>query len=169
MLNANPWTESKVAELRDYLAKGHDCPSYSVLAVSMFPDGSVTRHAIAGKVHRLKIGNGIRRGPVSYPSNRKSTRGISRIRLPEISAPNPKHQCTLAQLGSMPGILQCRAPIGEPGTEQFRYCGSPDATLPGPYCPYHQKQFHMGRKRRTSPSPILFIDKSRSVRVHRYE
>jgi hypothetical protein len=139
----------------------------------MFPDGSVTRNAISGKVHRLGIGNGAPRDGVRYPSTRKMAHGLSRRRaavaLPVITAPDPQFQCTLAQLGSMPGILQCRAPIGEPGTEEFRYCGSPDANLPGPYCPYHQKLFHMGRQRRTSPSPILFINKSRSVRVHSYE
>jgi GcrA cell cycle regulator len=141
----------------------------------MFPDGSMTRHSIAGKVHRLGIGNGVRRGPVSYPSMRQSPKGRigARLRpaveLRVITAPDPQHQCTLTQLGSMPGILQCRAPIGEPGTEEFRYCGSPDATLPGPYCPYHQKLFHMGRRRRTSPSAILFINPSRSVRPNYYE
>src|SRR5271166_2210163 len=146
MPQTTPWTNAKTDELKLCLAQGHDCPSYSVLAVSMFPDGSVTRHSIAGKVHRLRIGNGVRRGPVLYPTTRKSPNGRigARLRpaveLPVIAAPDPQHRCTFAQLGSMPGILQGRAPIDEPGTEGFSYCGSPDATLPGPYCPYHQKQ-----------------------------
>ena len=29
------------------------------------------------------------------------------------------------------------------GTEEFRFCGAPGSTLPGPYCAFHQRLFHM--------------------------
>lgn len=79
----------------------------------------VTKNAIVGKVHRL--GLPARQSPIRKP-----------VAEPVVE-PEP-----VVELTGPP----CHWPIGEPGKNDFRYCGK--AALAGkPYCPEHDKRAYI--------------------------
>lgn len=73
----------------------------------------------------------------------------------ELLPPDIQFMCSLLELGPLssqePEKVQCRAPFGDPGTAGFSYCGAPGATMPGPYCAFHNRLFYQtGTARRPS-------------------
>lgn len=138
-----------------------------------------TRNAVIGKIHRLGLGTKSltpeQRALRSTRPRSDRPRGTRRPRRaakngdgtalafepyvppPEPPPPNPQYLCTLDDLGpiitSDPKLMKCRAPVGEPGTDEFRFCGTPESTLPGPYCAFHHRLYYqvgtaMGRRGR---------------------
>ena len=71
----------------------------------------VTKNAVVGKVHRL---------------------GLPKRGSPIRQKPRPAQVISLEAL--RPGM--CSWPEGEPGKEEFRFCGDP-VTPDKPYCPHH--------------------------------
>lgn len=125
------WTEDRVELLKKLWAEGL---SASQIARTM---GDVTRNAVIGKVHRLGL------------SGRATTSRADRPRRATIPKPQPKPvvaepmsvaEATLsngefATVMTLNGVM-CRWPIGDPGTDEFHFCGN-QTEAGDPYCSAH--------------------------------
>lgn len=152
------WTEERVELLRKLWSEGL---SASQIAAQL---GAVSRNAVIGKVHRLKLA-GRGRSP-SQPARPKKPAGAK----PQVTA-RPQRPTTAsvggtalqvqfdAEPASRPAFRQaenvvvpisrqlsltqltertCKWPNGDPLTEEFSFCGN-EAGETGPYCTYHAK------------------------------
>ena len=156
------WTDERVELLKKLWAEGL---SASQIAAQL---GSVTRNAVIGKVHRLKLSS--RGRSTAAPAKQKkqaSTAGKSVARAASVS----RHVTTsigataLAQQFDAEPVARyhhvrpvenvvvpisrrlqlvqlsertCKWPNGDPLTEDFSFCGN-DAAETGPYCKYHAR------------------------------
>ena len=150
------WTDERVEILKKLWAEGL---SASQIAARL---GGVTRNAVIGKVHRLGLSGRATPSRVprpkpqrtrepSHPSKISSfrTAGSTALKvdaeldaepliepeaapLREVEVSPPGERCNILQLSDK----TCRWPIGDPGTEEFCFCGSsPKAGQP--YCAHH--------------------------------
>lgn len=139
---------------------GADAPSMRQMGLKLFGREDA-RNMVAGKIFRMGLCNrltpdqrsqrkAVREG---QPRARKAGPGRRRPQMIkgavvlfepymalDITPPDRSTLCTLLDLDATKA--QCRAPIGEPGTEDFRYCGTPGANMPGPYCNFHHRLFY---------------------------
>lgn len=140
------WTEDRVELLKKLWAEGL---SASQIARTM---GDVTRNAVIGKVHRLGL------------SGRATTSRADRPRRATIPKPQPKPvvaepltvtEATLsngefATVLTLNGVM-CRWPIGDPGANDFHFCGN-QTDAASPYCAAHAQLAYQpsnrGRERR---------------------
>lgn len=145
------WTREAIDRLRALWAEGH---STAEIGRRM----GVSKNAVVGKAHRLQLParpSPIRRDlqALRPPSaGRKPTLPPLRVALPPTSspvaeaAPAPRREAPAAPAPSLAapvlrpfprgGVKACCWPIGEPGTEGFRFCTA-EAMSPKPYCPEH--------------------------------
>lgn len=124
------WTDERVAVLRKLWGEGKTAAE---IANAL---GNVTRNAVIGKAHRLKLSNRIspiqqntkKPAPVKTEA-RVSTRKVV-IREQDIKIKGvPMTELT---------PRMCRWPIGDPKDADFKFCGC--ASMPGlPYCDGHSK------------------------------
>lgn len=152
------WTPIRVKMLMDFAAMGLDAPSMREQAVAIFGTENA-RNAIAGKMHRLGLckkftpeQRAAKRGTVEKANNQKRQQqqkpGVksgppmdfvpfepcpSEVLMP----PDTSFLCTMDNL--QPDM--CRAPLGDPSSPEFRYCGCPGKP-PGPYCDFHYNFFY---------------------------
>ena len=151
------WTDERVELLKKLWSEGL---SASAIAAEL---GGVTRNAVIGKVHRLGL-SGRAKAPVAQPQRRlKPTRTPSHpmhatqlvrgntalapdlvpMLEPEVEArPEPRpmedivipmsERVTIMELREQ----MCRWPLGDPGRDDFRFCGGRIAPG-GPYCTHH--------------------------------
>jgi GcrA cell cycle regulator len=167
------WTDERVELLRKLWSEGL---SASQIAAQL---GGVSRNAVIGKVHRLKLSSRGRATPA--PSRQKKpTHGGGTMR----SAPRaPSRPITTSigatalqvefdaepQLRHMPRPVEdvvvpisrrlklieltehtCKWPNGDPLAEDFNFCGN-DSLDSGPYCTYHSRiAFQPASERRRS-------------------
>lgn len=151
------WTEERVDLLKKLWAEGL---SASQIATRM---GGVTRNAVIGKVHRLGLSGRAtpsrtprprsrRTRQPSHPSHATQFRsaGSSALKAdvdasPEVEVepePQPIREVEIPP-GERATILTlnestCRWPIGDPGAEDFYFCGrKPKAGMP--YCEHHAR------------------------------
>lgn len=155
------WTEEKVAKLHHFTGLGSASPSMREIAVELFGT-EYARSAVAGKMFRLGLckkitdiqratqrstpqrvkksnyNHGPRFGP--QPEEESTLVRVFRdIDIQDIMPSNTSFLCTLDQL--KPSM--CRAPIGDPQSPDFRFCGDPDCMTPGPYCNFHYRMFYV--------------------------
>lgn len=147
------WTTESIDRLRALWAEGH---STAEIGRRM----GVSKNAVVGKAHRLQLParpSPIRRDPAAprpvatgrrptLPPLREALPVVQRREEPRIvaeappapapaAAPPPK---PVAVVRAFPRVSTktCCWPLGEPGTEEFRFCC--DAAIPGkPYCGEH--------------------------------
>jgi len=88
----------------------------------------ITKNAVVGKAHRL---------------------GLTKRQSPIRRKPN---QTEIVKLEGL-GVGMCSWPTGEPGTDDFRFCGAP--VIPGkPYCGEHcARAYVKAGKDRKEPEP----------------
>lgn len=138
------WAEDRITALRRLWAEGH-----SVAEIGRRI--GVSKNAVAGKAHRLKLpsrGSPIRVGARAgeKPSAAPRRLGVRPVRtLPVLAEPPTLAAVACRAPAPRPAplpaprhgpIRQCAWPIGEPRRPGFRFCG--DATIPGrPYCAEH--------------------------------
>jgi GcrA cell cycle regulator len=153
------WTDDRVELLKKLW---NDGLSASQIAGEL---GSVTRNAVIGKVHRLGLSGRAKTPSSSAPRPRKAvrsapsapprpsmpaSRGNTALKprpapemmpdlhvepLPEFDNVVPMgERCTIMELKES----SCRWPIGDPGKDEFRYCGARSSTGM-PYCAYHAR------------------------------
>ncbi|MDQ2634401.1 MAG: GcrA family cell cycle regulator [Pseudomonadota bacterium] len=167
------WTDERVELLRKLWSEGL---SASQIAAQL---GSVTRNAVIGKVHRLKL-SGRGRTTAAAPRQKKAvsssggSKSVSRAATVTRSITTSIGATALqAQFDAVPVVryrpaedvvvpisrrLQlvqlsertCKWPNGDPLTEEFSFCGN-DTAETGPYCGYHSKiAFQPAAERRRS-------------------
>ncbi|GAB4226195.1 MAG: GcrA family cell cycle regulator [Methyloligellaceae bacterium] len=148
------WTDERVELLKKLWAEGL---SASQIAGRL---GGVTRNAVIGKVHRLGLSGRAttvrskaprpRRKAGAPASNRPvlGTQGNTALKpfyAPEAeedlaASPAPIEELVIppSERASILTLKEstCRWPIGDPGDEDFHFCGR-KAEQGVPYCPYH--------------------------------
>lgn len=153
------WTDERVESLKQLWSDGL---SASQIANRL---GGITRNAVIGKVHRLGLSGRGSPSRASRPRTRKlrqpgpetgkvtqfPTAGATALK-PQAQAeaapkprpaPKPVPLSEVAPSGARCDILAlnertCRWPIGEPGTEEFCFCGDMPKTGV-PYCEHHAR------------------------------
>ena len=150
------WTDDRVEVLKKLWAEGL---SASQIAMEL---GGVTRNAVIGKVHRLKLsGRGKTSNVSSRPRQPRSSTNTSKPRQssggsignaalkmnpdarPDAApAPRPSQfEELVIPFGERANITDltehtCRWPIGDPQSSEFHYCGR-KSDEGSPYCSYH--------------------------------
>lgn len=128
------WTDERVALLKKLWGEGKTAAE---IASAL---GGITRNAVIGKAHRLKLSN--RLSPIQ-PATKKTVKVAANTSTPPEKKP-PRTQTPLnipvgqgLKLSDLNG-RQCRWPDGDPREEGFGFCGH--HIVPGlPYCPDHAK------------------------------
>lgn len=153
------WTDDRVEMLRKLWAEGQ---SASQIAAQL---GNVSRNAVIGKVHRLKLSS---RGRASTAAPRPKKQSAPKVQSSYVrSAPSRPTVTTIgatalqiafdaepvARLRPIENIVvpmsrrlklvelserTCKWPNGDPLTEDFSFCGN-DSAETGPYCTYHAR------------------------------
>ena len=142
------WTDDRVELLKKLWQEGL---SASQIAAEL---GGITRNAVIGKVHRLGLSG---RGQPTSSIKRQRRAHAPAIRRPRhVSIGNLALQTHLeayseAEIRPRRDVVvpiakrlsiymlterTCKWPIGDPGTEDFHFCGN-DSLESGPYCEYH--------------------------------
>jgi len=119
------WTPDRVKTLMALWAEG-------VSTLEIGRRLGITKNAVVGKVHRLGLPK--RQSPInSTPRTPCASKPAGPVRLkPQYTVPPTKDMVKMEELSS--GM--CNWPEGEPGTEDFRFCGQ--QSLEGrPYCAAH--------------------------------
>jgi GcrA cell cycle regulator len=135
------WTDDRVEQLEQLWREGL---SASEIAASL---GGVTRNAVLGKLHRLKLlGGRARTGLTSAkPRRPPKARRLQTVPRPParrsaVRAPRPDLAAAMALSGTVGRLEQlgahvCHWPIGDPADAGFSFCGRSAAG--GPYCAAH--------------------------------
>lgn len=159
-MSSSPWTEERVKELTKLWGDGM---SAGQIALRF----AMTRNQIIAKVHRLKLPPRLTNqrfvgGPRKSVKPQKQERPRQApVRRQTIFTCDPLPpscetdvaRMSLLELDSVPGIRNCRWPVGTPGSKDFGFCG--DSVASGfPYCLAHcRRAFQPPMVRRRSPSP----------------
>jgi GcrA cell cycle regulator len=131
------WTTERVALLKKGIEAGLTCAEIA-------REIGLSRNAVIGKANRLGLSRGRGAPTGERSSGRKSPRGTANrqaIRAlwtePEPPAEPPSESGSRRSLFEL-AQWHCRWPLGEPGTEEFGFCGNkPVDGLP--YCPGHAR------------------------------
>ncbi len=154
------WTDERVELLRKLWAEGL---SASQIAAQL---GGVSRNAVIGKVHRLKLSSRGRAAPAQNrqkkpkPAGPKAPRPVSSPRsVPQTMGATalkadydaePVYRPAARQVENVVVPISrhlklaeltdrtCKWPNGDPLTEEFHFCGN-DSLETGPYCTYHAR------------------------------
>jgi len=142
------WTDERVELLKKLWSDGL---SASQVAAQL---GGVTRNAVIGKVHRLRLSG--RGKSVSAAASRKSNSSSHMVRRSRASIrgntalahvydynaeATPEQIENIIPIGQRCSLLEltqqnCHWPIGDPGSSDFIFCGG--NSVPGlAYCAYH--------------------------------
>jgi GcrA cell cycle regulator len=163
------WTDERVELLRKLWAEGLSASQISAQL------GGVTRNAVIGKVHRLKLSSRGRASTApSRPKKPASTNGHKPVPRPVAHRSNganalqPHFEADVAPrphfTAAAPVVVPisrhlklveltertCKWPNGDPLHEDFSFCGN-DSAEAGPYCAYHSRiAFQPASERRRS-------------------
>ena len=149
------WTDERVSLLKKLWGEGKTAAE---IASTL---GGVTRNAVIGKAHRLKLSN--RMSPIQTNKKPKAPANTStpppapkRTRTKSVDIPRGKG---LSLLDLKPS--QCRWPSGDPRDDDFGFCG--EAGVPGlPYCEEHAKIAYQAARNNRVLKAEDFEDKGRS-------
>lgn len=140
----NPWTGERVNLLKKLWAKGFSARQISDQM------GDISRNAVIGKAHRLKL---YRPSRQQEQSKRRRTmppiKGASRPYPPEVIV----NRFSYSILDLTP--FQCRWPQGE---SNFKFCGAPRAGESS-YCAEHRALAMRGKYERSEVQPDWSIPK----------
>ncbi|MEO0398304.1 MAG: GcrA family cell cycle regulator [Pseudomonadota bacterium] len=163
------WTDERVELLKKYWAEGL---SASQIAGKM---GGVTRNAVIGKVHRLGLSG---RATPAQPKRGCTTSAAETVvpaetetieqgledlsREPAFVAPITLDDEDMTTVSTLQRNM-CKWPIGDPASDDFRFCGQPTA-LGKSYCAYHARMAFQpsSTQRKSEPaSPPAAIPQAR--------
>jgi GcrA cell cycle regulator len=124
------WTDERVALLKKMWCEGKTAAE---IAKEL---GDVTRNAVIGKAHRLRLSNRV--SPIQQ-NNKKPAPKLPEEKPVSRRAPLPAREInvlgvSMAELSSS----MCRWPIGDPREENFHFCGL-ESVAGLPYCPDHSR------------------------------
>lgn len=137
------WTDDRVSILKELWGDGHTAAE---IAKKL---GGVTRNAVIGKAHRLKLSNRV--SPIQQnkkPANKNTQRKpVEKAKVtPAIvveKAVKSTAKAAVVSSGELYSLMDlkprmCRWPSGDPREDDFGFCG--DKTISGiPYCEEHAK------------------------------
>lgn len=122
------WTDERVALLKQLWGEGKTAAEIA----KVLGDG-ITRNAVIGKAHRLKLSSRLSPIQQNVPKKAKSESMAPRMVKPTIKLPEFKGKgIKLEELDAR----MCRWPNGDPRDETFNFCGC-DAVAGLPYCDDH--------------------------------
>lgn len=147
------WTDERVETLTKLWGEGRTAAE---IAKEL---GGVTRNAVIGKAHRLKLSNRV--SPIQQ--NKKPVKSLktpekkSKKRASEQNNQHIDHNRKTVSLMDLNNSM-CRWPIGDPQEKSFGFCG--DQNISGlPYCSEHAKMAYQAATR----NRILQAEKEREV------
>jgi GcrA cell cycle regulator len=128
------WTDDRVSLLKRLWGEGRTAAE---IAKEL---GGITRNAVIGKAHRLKLSNRVspiqqNKKPLSKPLPEKKPRQI-------ILRDENRKTLPLTELNGR----MCRWPIGDPQEEGFGFCGDPSVAS-FPYCADHSRAAYQAATR----------------------
>lgn len=155
------WTEQQVQTLKKMWGNG-----YSASDIAKNLGGGVTRNAVIGKAHRLKLSASAAERNVLQPPSKTNGVAVTKIKkvskksvtlrsMPPVQQstgesavhihqrkPLPRVSDVVKRTEGIPvtkaGEHHCRWPIGDPRSPDFRFCGC--QSVEGlPYCPDHAR------------------------------
>lgn len=139
------WNKDALAMLDRLLKDGLSASEIANTLAAAF-GAAVTKNSVIGKVHRIKGNGAFARSPSDSPApktvRKPRTQRKKEEAMPAIPAIEPFFQPAPPIIRRESGNVSlmeltattCRWPIGNPGDEDFRFCG--DFAVPGkPYCP----------------------------------
>jgi GcrA cell cycle regulator len=142
------WTDERVSLLKRLWGEGHTATEIAKVL------GGVSRNAVIGKVHRLKLSNRVspiqqNKKPVTTTTIKTVSRKVERAPAPDASqnnvAPPEKRAEELLSLTDLKPRM-CRWPVGDPREPGFGFCGDPSVgSLP--YCTTHAKAAYQAATR----------------------
>ena len=149
------WTNERVELLRKLWGEGRTAAE---IAKEL---GGVTRNAVIGKAHRLKLSN--RLSPIQQTKKTTSpATGKTPQEKPVITRKPANNDEPIKVKGVAMADLKdkmCHWPIGDPRDDNFHFCGCP--SVPGlPYCASHARIAYQaaGRARALQPEDFDKID-----------
>jgi GcrA cell cycle regulator len=125
------WTDERVALLKKMWCEGKTAAE---IAKEL---GDVTRNAVIGKAHRLRLSNRV--SPIQQNNKKPAPKAAEEKPAARRSAPVPAREIEV--LGVSMAELKdrmCRWPIGDPREDNFHFCGLESVTGL-PYCPEHSR------------------------------
>ncbi len=144
------WTDERVAMLKQLWGEGKTAAEIAKIL------GGVTRNAVIGKAHRLKLSGRV--SPIQQNTRPETVIHRARATMSAATAePRTQRTSALARELEAPHVPRveeyipgkgmklvdlkermCRWPIGDPKDENFRFCGC-ESHPELPYCDYHAK------------------------------
>ncbi|MDP6343473.1 MAG: GcrA family cell cycle regulator [Alphaproteobacteria bacterium] len=115
------WTEERVALLARLWQEG-----FSARQIAERLGEEVTRNAVIGKANRLGLSK-----PSKSSVTRRQRKKEREEKVLQLQPPMDEGTSIFSLTAST-----CRWPIGDPGDEDFHFCGS-KSTVGQPYCDYH--------------------------------
>jgi len=133
------WTDDRVELLTKLWGEGKTAAE---IAKEL---GGVTRNAVIGKAHRLKLSNRV--SPIQQNKKPVAVKAAAPVKAPErriqkIPSQDNRQGIPLTELKAS----ECRWPLGDPQEESFGFCG--DHSIAGlPYCSEHAKMAYQAATR----------------------
>lgn len=170
------WTEQQIQALKKMWGNG-----YSASDIAKTLGGGLTRNAVIGKAHRLKlssrpssmgesmpqkvVGGSILPTMTKISKKRSMLRPLPPVQMPETVARPVSREAfkSIEQIKRTEGIpvtkageRHCRWPIGDPRSPDFRFCGG-KCHEGLPYCVDHARVAYqtVSRKSRVSSTEVL--------------
>ncbi|MCB9988239.1 MAG: gcrA cell cycle regulator family protein [Rhodospirillales bacterium] len=135
------WTEERVALLKKLWGEGRTAAE---IAKEL---GDVTRNAVIGKAHRLKLSNRV--SPIQQNTKKVTSKiaveekpKAARLAKPVMRDPVKTDGVTMAELTPK----MCRWPMGDPKSADFRFCGC-NSVPSMPYCEEHARMAYQTTSR----------------------
>lgn len=122
------WTDERVALLKQLWGEGKTAAEIA----KVLGDG-ITRNAVIGKAHRLKLSS--RLSPIQQNTPKKTKTEALPPRLMKPAVKLPEFKGKGIKLENLDARM-CRWPNGDPRDETFNFCGC-DAVPGLPYCDEH--------------------------------
>ena len=182
------WTEQQIETLRRMWGNG-----YSANDIAKSLGGGVTRNAVIGKAHRLKLSVGVASRVTAEPPSgvpgvvvtkiKKVSKPRSLLRALPPLPPSDALPRTVINRDTTPrpidvarrsegvpvtkvGERHCRWPIGDPRSPEFRFCGC-EAQEGLPYCAHHARVAYqtVSRRSRANASLVASVPELRERKV----
>lgn len=142
------WTNERVALLKRLWGEGKTAAEIAKVL------GNITRNAVIGKAHRLKLSN--RLSPIQQNTKKPARPAAAEAPVAKkaerpVAAPVKVLGVSMAELKEK----MCRWPIGDPKDPSFHFCGC--QTVAGlPYCPDHARMAYQAATRSRLLNPDDF-------------
>lgn len=144
------WTDERVALLKKLWVEGKTAAE---IASAL---GNVTRNAVIGKAHRLKLSNRVspiqqNKKPIAPAPKQPIERKVARVVVP---VDENRKRVPMMELKPR----ECRWPFGDPREENFGFCGC-NSVAGLPYCPEHAKAAYQAAGRGRTLQAEDFVER----------